>query len=187
MRKIRGFKLNLRLKEIQRRAKKAKLDLGALKMDTESPLAALIGEFSRSAKASVIYESFQPEEQNLLAPVPGLAYSLCLATLGQELDSYIDLARQQKPEQDPLLAIMAQAAMEDATRFVLSLVEDEAKVEHCELSPIQVLTESSALSAIVSRLEGHKINVAVAESRLRPAHTTAFSLSWMARSKSRSR
>ena len=187
MRKIRGFKLNLRPKEIQRKAKKSKVDLGALKMDTEASLTALIGEFSKSAKASVLYESFPAEEQNFLAPVPGLAYSLCLATLGQEIDSYIELARQQTPERDPLLTIMAQTAIEDATRFVLGLVEDEAKAEHCELSPIQVLTENSALTAIVSRLEGHKINVAVADAGLRPTHTTAFSLSWMTRSKSRSR
>lgn len=187
MRKIRGFKLNLRPKEIQRRAKKVRLDLAALKMDAEAALNPLIDEFSKSAKASVLYESFQADELKLLAPVPGLAYSLCLATLGQEMDSYIDLARQRAPERSPLLEIMAQTALEDATRFVLGLVEDEAKEEHCELSPMQVLTDASALATIVARLEGHKINVAATESGLKPAYTTAFSLSWMARSKSRTR
>jgi hypothetical protein len=187
MRKIRGFKLNLRNKEIQRRAKKAKLDLTSIALDSDTALTALIGEFSKSAKASVLYESFQPEDQNSLAPVPGLAYSLCLATLGQEVDSYFDLARQQKPERVPLLDIMAQTALDDATRFVLSLVEDEAKEEHCELSPMQLLTDNTALSAIVSRLEGHKIGVSASDTGLQPAHSAAFSLSWMAHSKSRSR
>src|SRR5262249_16007559 len=114
-------------------------------------------------------------------------YSLCLATLGQEIDGYIELARQQTPEKEPLLKIMAETALEDATRFVLGLVEDEAKEEHCELSPLQVLTDQPALTAIVSRLEGHKINVAVSDSGLTPTHTSAFSMSWMARSKSRTR
>ena len=188
MRKIRGFKINLRPKEIQRRAKKAKVDLTAAGAGDEPALNALIAPFVKTAKASVLYESFPAEEdQNVLSPVPGLAYSLCLATLGVELDDYITLCASQKPEQAPVLEIMAQAALEDATRFVQGLVEDEAKVEHFELSPMQLLSDVPALEAIVTRLEGAKINVSAAADGLKPTHSSAFSLSWLARAKSKTR
>ena len=52
MKKIRGFKLNLRIKEVQRRAKKGKLDLAALSLDTDPALTALLDAFSARAKPS---------------------------------------------------------------------------------------------------------------------------------------
>lgn len=188
MRKIRGFKLNIRPKEIQRRAKKAKLDLAAIGAGDEPALNALIAPFVKSAKASVLYESFPgEEEQNILSPVPGVGYSLCLATLGIELADYAAHCSQQNPSLAPLYEIMAQSALDDATRFVLGLVEDEAKAEHFELSPMQLLSDAPALEAIVARLEGAKINVAASPEGLKPKHSSAFSLSWLARSKSRAR
>src|SRR5579859_874406 len=188
MRKIRGFKLNIRPKEIQRRAKKAKLDLAAIGAGDEPALNALIAPFVKAAEASVLYESFQGgDEQNILSPVPGVGYSLCLATLGVELDAYITLCAQQNPPQAPLYEVMADSALDDATRFVLGLVEDEAKGEHFELSPMQMLTDAPALEAIVTRLEGAKIGVAASAEGLNPKHSSAFSLSWLARSKSKAR
>lgn len=181
-RKIRGFKLNIRIKEVQRRAKKARIDLTAAGLESEAALTKLIDEFAAGSVPSALYYSF-PAQGGTLSPVPGLAYSLGLATLGADLDAFIEQAALKTAAQTPVLEIIAATAMEEATSFILGLVEEEAKEERCELSPIQRLTDAAAVKDVLAKLEGHKIGVAVAEDgRFRPVHTTAFSVSWLARS-----
>ena len=58
MRKIRGFKLSLRPKEIQRRAKKAKLDPAQAGLAGEAELTDFVSKFCAEARPSVLYESF---------------------------------------------------------------------------------------------------------------------------------
>lgn len=186
MRKIRGFKLALRPKEIARRAKKAGLDLAGMGLDAEPALAGFLGGFAAAARPSVLYGSF-PAEGSALSPVPGLAFSLCLSTLGPEPEAFIAETTRVSPERGPLLEIAAKAALEETARFALGLIEAEAREERCELSPLQRLTEAEALKTAVERLEGHKIGVAAGGDGLRPAYSAAFSISWLSRSKSRSR
>ena len=198
MRKIRGFKLGLRIKDIQRRAKKAGVDLKGLGLDTDDALTMLIDQFSCRARPSVLYESFPaegakapPPENGLsataLSPMPGLAYTLTLTTLGPNLDSYIEERFLSFPGLNPVFNLLTQAALDDAARFVLALVEEEAREERCELSPLQYATEPAVLQTIIAKLAGHKIGVTASESGLKPARTVAFSLSWVARSKSRAK
>ena len=90
MRKIRGFKLSLRFKEIQRRAKRAKVDLAASGLGADTALATWLETITAKAQPSVIYDSFPPETA---APtgatsIPGLAYTLCVATLGPDIDAF---------------------------------------------------------------------------------------------------
>ncbi|MBI4386726.1 MAG: hypothetical protein HY551_05035 [Elusimicrobia bacterium] len=187
MRKIRGFKLNLRLKEAQRRAKKAKLDLAAQNLGTDAELTALLSEFSKSAQASVLFDSL-PAEDSALSPLPGSAFSVGLASLGPDTGLFSErniLASSAPTERREFWDIVSRCALEDATQFALALIEEEAKEEQCELSPLQYLTDPSILQAALSRLEGHKIGVTLSPKGLRPIHSLAFSLSWLARSKSR--
>lgn len=186
MRKIRGFKLGARPKEVLRRCRKEKLDLSALGADPEAALAVLLRRLRERARPSVIFDSF-PFEPGAPSPVPGLAYSLALATLGPDLDAFIESEASREPALEPVLRVAARAALEEAVRFVLGLVEAEAKVENCDLSPLHALAEPATLQAAAARLEGHKIGVAAVEGGVRPAHTAAFSASWIARTRSRSR
>ena len=67
MRKVIGFKISVRFKEIQRRAKKAKVDLAALSLgDVE--LQALADEVLKAAKPAVVFDTFSQSdpEQTLL-------------------------------------------------------------------------------------------------------------------------
>lgn len=187
MKKIRGFKLNLRPKELQRRAKKAKLDLAALGLGEEAALAEYAARFAEASRPSALYESFPADSQLRLSPVPGLAYSLALVTLGPEADSFVELSARQRPEAAPLLPLLATLALEDASRFVFGLVEEEAKQEQCELSPIEYLKDPAALRSAVARLEGQKIGVSVLPDGLRPVHTVACGISWLSRTRSRAR
>ena len=180
MRKIRGFKLKLRVKEIQRRAKKAHVDLATQGLGAEPELQEWIERISAKAAPAVLYDSFPAGDAAGLTAMPGLAFSLAIATLGPDLDAY---AAELPPELLPAFEVAAAAALEEAGRFVLSLVEDEAQQERCALSPIHYLAEREHLEAALAKLEGHKIGVALGDQGLRPAHSTAFSVSWLARSK----
>lgn len=187
MRKIRGFKLNLRLKELQRRAKKAKIDLVALQLGAEPALQAWIDPIVAASRPAVLYDSFPAESAAGLAPMPGLAFSLALATLGPDMDAYTERLATERPETLPLLDVACAVALDEAVRFVLSLLEEEAAGERCTLSPHQFLDGREALEAALAKLEGHKIGVALSESGLRPARSTAFSVSWLAKARSRAK
>lgn len=194
MRKIRGFKLKLRVKEMQRRAKKAKIDLIKLGLAGEPQLQAWLDRVSASAAPAVLYDSFPAEpggraaeEATGLSPMPGLACSLAVATLGPDLDAFAERLARERPGESPLFDLAARAALEEAVRFVLTLVEDEATQERCGLSPIHYLESRDQQGAILAKLEGHKIGVALGENGLRPILSTAFSASWLARSKSRTK
>lgn len=186
MRKIIGFKLALRPKEIQRRAKKAKFALEAAGL-AEPELQAALEDALKAVKPAVLFDTFvHPDpDQALLSPLPGLAYSLVLAALGPGFEELAGARAAQKPEQAPLWPLIQEHALEECVRFVSSLLADEAAKDSCELSPITALCEAGALEAAVRKLDGSKIGVQAADGRLSPSASTAVSLSWLAKSKAK--
>lgn len=186
MRKIIGFKLALRLKEIQRRAKRARFDLATSGLQ-EPELQPLLDRAIKALKPAVLFETFpHPDpDQQLLSPMPGLAYSLVLSSLGEGLGELRESTRRENPAQLSLWDIAEEAALDEAVRFAAALLEDEAAKESCELSPITALTEPAALEAAVRKLEGPKIGVGLDSGKLSPPASAACSLSWIAKSKAK--
>ena len=186
MRKIIGFKLQLRLKEIQRRAKRARFDLAVNGLQ-EPELQPLLDKALRALKPAVLFDTFAPPDpdQEKLSPMPGLAYSLVLATMGQGLSEFRENSMQSNPIQLPLWDIVEEAALDEAVRFATTLLEDEALKESCELSPLSPLLDAAALEAVLRKLEGGKIGVTVARGALSPVASVACSLSWLSKTKGR--
>lgn len=180
MRKIVGFKLNLRLREVLRRAKKAGLDPAGWGWG-EAELEAWLARASKAAAPAVLFETFpHPDvDQPLLSPMPGLAYSLVLASVGDGLRALA--------EEDRLGALAEELALEDCLRFAAALIQEEAAKESCELSPSTPLCDPAALEAVLRKLEGSKIGVRLAQGRLAPAASLASSLSWLSKSKAKGR
>ena len=186
MRKIIGFKLQLRLKEIQRRAKRARFDL--VSNDLQEPeLQPLLDGAVRALKPAVLYETFaHPDsDQAALSPMPGLAYSLVLTSLGPGLAAQREKTRQENPARLPLWDIAEEAALDEALRFATALLEDEAARESCELSPLTPLSEGPVLETVVRKLDGAKIGVKCDGGKLSPAASAACSLSWLSKAKGR--
>lgn len=194
MRKIRGFKLNLRIKEVQRRAKKAGLDLESLGLIqpvgrgkepvTTPAFEQLIEKAAAATAPAVLFESFAhpvAAEAALLSPMPGLAYSLVLATLGENFLSF----RRSSEVPAPVLDVIEDVALEEAVRFAGSLLEQEAALEACELSPLTILSDAPALELSLRKVEGSKIGVGISDGKLTPSASRACSLSWLAKSKSK--
>ena len=181
MRKIIGFKLAIRINEVKRRAKKAKLDLAALGLD-DPALERIIDLALLQAVPAVLFDTFKhpDRDQQALSPMPGLAYSLVLATLGDKFG-----AVESEPADSSLWKILKEIALDETIRFAASLLEVEASKDSCELSPINMLAESAALETAVRKLDGAKIGLRCAENGLNPSASIAVSLSWLSKSKAK--
>ncbi len=186
MRKIKGFKLVLRPHEVKRRAKKVGVDLEAAGLP-EPVLVKTLDRVAKTVTAGVLFDTFgHPDpDQPVLSPMPGLAYSLILASLGEPFPAALREKESAVPEK--LWPVLEEVGLDECVRFASNILADEAEKDNCELSPITELSESPALEAVVRKLDGPKLGVAFADGRLNPAATLAVSLSWLAKSKAKGR
>lgn len=181
MKKIRNFNLRLHYKDIRQRARR-KFDLNKLGLD-DANLLKLLREVEGKLEPAVIYESFgaDHEETAKLAPVPGLAHTLGLATLGPKLGSFIVETREISSARGDLLELVAASALKQSVNFVASLLKGELEAEQCELSPIEYLDNPDAVRAVYDKLDGPKILLELRGGELSPDYSQAFCLSWMAK------
>jgi hypothetical protein len=186
VRKVVGFKLQLKLKDIQRRAKKARFDLVTAGLQ-EPELQPLLEKAAKSLKPAVLFDTFaHPDaDQQALSPLPGLAYSVVLASLGAGLTEAREKTRQENPGHLPLWDLAEEAALEESTRFAMAILEEEALRESCELSPLTALSEGAALDTALRKLDGSKIGVKAEGGKLLPAASQACSVSWLSKTKGR--
>ncbi|MDD5628816.1 MAG: hypothetical protein PHU21_07120 [Elusimicrobia bacterium] len=186
MRKVKGFKLVLRPAEVKRRAKKAGLELAALGLGDEE-LHKLLAGASKTIVPAVLFETFKHPDADAaaLSPIPGLAYSLILATLGPGFTPAKEAAREGSAETYALWGIVEAVALEEAVRFAAGLLEEEAAKDACTLSPWNAIAEPGALDTVLRKLDAGKIEVRLHEGRLDPPATSAVSLGWLAQSRAR--
>jgi hypothetical protein len=187
VRKIKGFKLVLRPHEVKRRARKAGVDLEAAGLP-EPVLLKTLERLAKTVVPGVLFDTFgHPDaDQPVLSPLPGLAYSLILASLGEE--SFPPAAREKETGVPAALwPVLEETALDECVRFASNILSDEAEKDNCELSPINVLGDGAALEAVVRKLDGAKLGVAFQDGRLTPKACLAVSLSWLAKSKAKGR
>ncbi|MBI4061994.1 MAG: hypothetical protein HY403_11265 [Elusimicrobia bacterium] len=186
MRKIKGFKLALRPHAVKQRAKKARIDLPAAGL-ADSALEQLLARVSKGLLPGVVFDTFgHPDaDQPLLSPMPGLAYSLILAGLGEGVSAF----RAQEPgAPEQLWPILEEHALDEAVRFASALIADEAEKDNCELSPLNPISGAEALAAALRKLDaGAKLGVTLDGGRLVPSASLVVSQSWLARSKAKGR
>ena len=186
MRKIKGFKLTLRAHVVKQRSRKAKIDLEAAGL----PEPALIKFLDRAAKAltpGVVFDTYgvPDADQPVLSPMPGLAYSLILASLGE---GFAKFRPNETSIPEGLWPILEEHALDESVRFASALIADEAEKDNCELSPLSPLSEPAALEAALRKLDGGaKLGVALEGGALTPAASLAVSQSWLAKSKAKGR
>ncbi|MDX6769678.1 MAG: hypothetical protein SF051_09115 [Elusimicrobiota bacterium] len=186
MRKIKGFKLPLRPHEVKRRAKKAGVDLEAAGLP-EPVLLKFLDRAAKTLNPGVLFDTFAHPDPDvkLLSPMPGLAYSLVLASLGEGFPS--SLREKETAAPAALWPVLEETALDEAVRFATNLLADDAEKDNCELSPLNALSAPDALEAAVRKLDGAKLGVALDGGRLSPAASLCVSLSWLAKSKAKGR
>lgn len=186
MRKIKGFKLVLRPHEVKRRAKKVGVDLEAAGLP-ELVLAKTLERLAKALNPGVLFDTFgHPDpDQTALSPMPGLAYSLILGSLGEGFPAAVREKETTVPEK--LWPVLEECGMDECVRFASNIIADEAEKDNCELSPINDLSDGPALEAVIRKLDGAKLGVSLDAGRLHPAASIAVSLSWLAKSKAKGR
>ncbi len=186
MRKIKGFKLVLRPHEVKRRAKKIGVDLEAAGFN-EPLLIKTLDRLAKQLAPGVLFDTFgHPDpDQPVLSPMPGLAYSLILASLGDAFTE--EMRSRENALPDKLWAVLEEVALDECIRFASNIIADEAEKDNCELSPLTELSDGPALQVVVRKLDAAKLGVSVNEECLVPAACLAVSLSWLAKSKAKGR
>ncbi len=186
MRKIKGFKLTLRTHVVKQRAKKARIDLEAAGL-TELALAKFLERASKALVPGVVFDTFgHPDaDQAALSPMPGLAYSLILASLGEGFGPF----RGKEPSiPEKLWPVLEEHALDEAVRFASALLADEAEKDNCELSPLNHLASLETLEIALRKLDAAaKLGVTLADGRLAPPASLVVSQSWLAKSKAKGR
>lgn len=186
MRKIKGFKLTLRPHVVKQRARKEKVDLEAAGL-SEPALVKFLERASRAVQPGVVFDTFgAPDaDQNTLSPMPGLAYSLILASLG---DGFAALKAKEAALPAGLWPILEEHALDESVRFATGLIADDAEKDGCELSPLTPLKDGPALEAVLRKLDAvAKLGVSVEGGSLTPPSSLAVSLSWLSKSKAKGR
>ena len=186
MRKIKGFKLTLRPHVIKQRAKKAHIDLSSAGLP-DPELNKFLERAAQALTPGVVFDTFghQDADQPLLSSMPGLAYSLILAGLG---DSFLPLRDKESVIPQTLWPLLEEHALDEAVRFASALIADEAEKDNCELSPLNAISQAEALEAVLRKLDaGAKLGVTLKDGRLSPAASLAVSQSWLAKSKAKGR
>jgi hypothetical protein len=186
VRKIKGFKLVLRPHEVKRRARKVGVDLEAAGLP-ELVLGKTLERLAKALSPGVLFDTFgHPDpDQAILSPMPGLAYSLVLGSLGEGFPPALREKEALVPEK--LWPVLEECGLDECVRFASNIIADEAEKDNCELSPINALTGGPALEAVVRKLDGAKLGVSCDGGTLAPSAAIAVSLSWLAKSKAKGR
>lgn len=169
----------MKAREILRRAKKRKIDFTTTGFSNEGEVDAFLQSLLPKLEPAVLYNSFPSDHPTLgdLSPVPGLAFSVGVGTLGNGLAA--------EGLQNPWVSLAQEVCLEETVRFALSLIEEEAKEEKCELSPIQNIATPPLLQTLFVELETEKIGVSWKENQPFPIATAVFSVSWIAKKRTK--
>ena len=114
MRKIRDFNMRLPFKEIRRRALRG-AEAPPRGFD-DARLIALLDAAEANLRPSVIFDSFGAASSDTaaLAPLPGLAHTLAIATLGPSFGPHLAEVRTASPAAGKVLDAAAAVASERA-------------------------------------------------------------------------
>jgi hypothetical protein len=140
VRKIKNFKVNLRVKEISRVVRKL-INIADMSMELEETVQRCCRSYAQCLAPSVIYETFSKEalpvayEQN--APVKWIAESVFFVTIGNSLcEEYKKNEGAFGEYTDKIVSALAVDALEQSKNFVQRLIFSEAQEENCEISRV---------------------------------------------------
>ncbi len=174
MRKIVGFKIQLRAFELMRRAKKSGL---ALEVSQEAVQGDL-DRIAKSLKPAILFDTFGIEDpdRKVFSPVSGIAYSLILATIG-EASSPLE------PVSVGHETLIWEMALEECRKFAVEIISSEAQKDSCELSPVSLLLAPEIQEAAVKKMDAGKIGMSFQDGRLTPLLSSVASLAWVSKIK----
>lgn len=182
MKKIRNFKVNLRVREIVRVIKKL-TNMAELPVETEESVQRACHFYSKFITPSVVYDTFSKDTITFVfekdAPAKWIAQSVFFVTIGTKLEEEYEKNKDAFGEHNKtIVSAVAVDALEQAKNFIQRLITGEASAENCDISrsvdlPPDLYEEASKIVPI------DKIDISICESGLVPQYSNCGIFYWM--------
>ncbi|MCL2144731.1 MAG: hypothetical protein FWH43_04480 [Endomicrobia bacterium] len=190
MKKIRNFKVNLRVREIARVIKKL-INTAELPVETEESVQRACHCYSKFIMPSVIYDTFSKENMPFIyekdAPSKWVAQSVFFVTIGVKLEEEYQKNEKAFGEHSKtIVSAIAVDALEQAKNFTQRLLSGEAEGENCDVSrgvdlPPDLYEEAAKIIPI------DKIETSIHEGKLVPKYSNCGLFYWIPSGKKKSK
>ncbi|MDR3256832.1 MAG: hypothetical protein LBT18_04240 [Endomicrobium sp.] len=182
MRKIKNFKVNLRIKEILRVIKKL-TNTVELSVELEEAVQRCCCFYSQFLAPSVIYETFSKETLPFVyekdVPTEWLAGSVFFITIGNT--HYKEYKKNEEAFGEytgKIVSAIAVDALEQSKNFIQRLISNEAQEESCEISrSIDIPQHLYELAAKTIAVD--KIGIRIESENLTPLYSTCGLFYWI--------
>ncbi|MDR2192019.1 MAG: hypothetical protein LBO62_03990, partial [Endomicrobium sp.] len=188
MRKIKNFKVNLRVREIARVIKKL-TNASELAPELEESVQRSCHFYSKFLVPSVVYDTFAKGALDFMyekdAPQKWVAQSVFFLTIGAKLSEEFAKNETAYGEHTPkIVSAIAVDALEQSKNFLQRLLSAEAEDENCELSRSFELPKDYYERAARS-LPIDKINLTLQDETLIPQYSACGLFYWSPSKKSK--
>lgn len=184
MKKIKKFKINIRIRETMRLLKST-ARLSEITSEIEDEIHRQSRRMSSIIAPAALYDTLPkdkfPQELIIEPPEQWVAASFFLATIGDSAQKEI-LAAQNSGDQllGQILHSIALESLEQSGNFVRRLIEDESKQDTCELSRQKNVGTEAAWKKFLELLPGDKIGVNfLGGERFEPMYSTGGIFYWV--------
>jgi hypothetical protein len=182
MRKIKNFRINLRIKEILRTIKKL-VNAVELSVEFEEEIRRCCRFCSRFLVPSAVYETFSKETLPFVCekdvPLKWIAESAFFVTIGEDLyEEYKKAERTFGEYTGKVISAVGVDALEQSKNFIQRLISNEAHGESCEISrsidiPLHLYeTAAGCISA-------DKIGISAEDGKLNPRYSECGLFYWV--------
>jgi hypothetical protein len=183
VKKIKKFKINIRLRDTMRLLKTA-ARIPEITPEIEDEIHRQSRRMSSIISPAALYDTLPrekfPAELVIEPPENWVAASVYLATIGEAAQNEIMNVQNSGAElTGQVLHSIALESLDQGGNFVRRLIEDEAKGESCELSRQKILSGEAAWQKLLELLPGDKIGVSfIGGDRFSPLYSTGGVIFW---------
>ncbi|MDR0820063.1 MAG: hypothetical protein LBN19_00795 [Endomicrobium sp.] len=182
MRKIKNFRINLRIKEILRILKKL-VNTVELSVELEESVRRSCHFYSRFLIPSAVYETFSKEtlpfvfEKDL--PSKWIAESVFFVTIGCDLyEEYKKDKGTFVAHTGKIISAVAVDALEQSKNFIQRLISNEAQEENCKISR-SVDIPSHLYKTAAGCIPTDKIGISAEDGKLNPQYSECGLFYWI--------
>jgi negative regulator of sigma E activity len=184
MKKIKHYKINLRVREILRILKNT-TQVSDITPKLEEAVKRESVRLQKIVAPAAMYETqtkehFPPE---LVSTPPGnwIAASVYLVTIGNDVEQEIKDARDRgETILSQILHAIALEALDQSANFIRRLINEEARDEECELSKNTTINSAEEWRKFCEAVPGDKIGVSFSgTSEFQPMYTSCGMIFWM--------
>ncbi len=181
MRKIKNFKVNLRVREIMRVMKKL-TNTQELSSELEESVQKGCHFYSKLVQPSAVFDTFAKDSLPFVyekdAPPKWVAQSIYFITIGNALyDEYKKNEEAFGEHTGKIVSALAVDVLEQAKNFVQRLISSEADDEGCDLSRAVDIPED-IIGEVIKSVPVEKIDITFEDGKIKPQYSSCGFFYW---------